>query len=715
MNHAAVRIALLTSGLTLLAAPVSAQEEVAAEASEPVVSLAIVGAPVAGTATTVVTTGRGGVPVADQRITVRVPAEDPEIELVLTERGGTLVHARLLSEQFTRAAAEPIPGVPAEKLAAGQIDLVTTWSPIFLPFTLAFHQLDAGDQEIRHLVRRATEGRIVAGRLAPPERPGGASVDREIAAGDSVHITAPASIAGRLTIARVDPSGAAELSGRLPEADAEDVSYEIWRVGDAKSLWDEGPMFTRVSEAAGLPVTYVWPDPRTDSSPFYVEKRFEAGQHPWELSLRVTVHNVSRQPLKQQLGMRVSGWQHPGTGEAGLFSRPTDLSHGSCRTGDGLERHEYGSLYEEPQSFTTHTEWVGVDTQYFLLAAAAEDLQGGQCRLDALPPPVGVTSATLWAPSGQTINAGDRGCRPDWLAPASGDGAPLPACGAAFDALGHQPGDSLKLVRASWQTKREDLGGEARQALDDAWSSIKSRQRAVYRFRLFVGPKDSERLEASGHHLETSLDFGILAVIAEPMLAFLKFLHSLLGHWGLAIVVLTVSLKSLLLPLTNKSFTQMQRMSSLRPKLDELKAQHGDDREGFAKAQMALFKREKVNPLGGCFPMVVQMPIWFALYQVIYSSVELFHAPLGLWIQDLSAPDPFYVTPVLLGLLMLVQSYFTPTATAGDATQQKIMKYGMPLMFSVFMIALPAGLVLYILCNTVLTILQNIIIRRRMA
>ncbi len=711
-----MRVALLVSALALWVTPSQAQENVAAEATpEPAAPVGAAAAPVAGTASDVIVPGRGGVAVLDRRVTVKLPVDAPEVEFVLTERGGTLVHARLLGEKYQREALEPIAGVPAEQLAAGQIDLVTTWSPVFLPFNLAFHQLDAGDQPVRHLVRRATEGQIIAGRLAAPDRPGTMAVDRELQAGDSVVITSPASIAGRLSIARVDPGGGAELSGRLPEADATDVVYEVWRVGDAKSVWDAGPTFTRVSEAPGLPITYVWPDPRSDTSPFYVEKRFEAGAHPWELRLRVTVYNVSAEPLKQQLGLRVSGWQHPGGMEAGLFTRPMNLNHGSCRTGDGLERHEYSALYEEPLSFASHTEWVGVDTQYFLLAAAAEDLQGGQCRLDAIPPPVGVTSATLWAPSGQTIKAGDRGCRPDWLSDASSGEAAGPRCGAAFGALGHEPGDSLKKVRSTWQSSREDVDGAERQALDDAWSAIKSRQRAVYRFKLFVGPKDSERLEASGHGLESSLDFGILAAIAEPMLAFLKFLHSFLGHWGLAIVVLTVSLKSLLLPLTNKSFTQMQRMSQLRPKLDELKAQHGDDREAFAKAQMALFKREKVNPLGGCFPMVVQMPIWFSLYQVIYSSVELFHAPLGLWIQDLSAPDPFYVTPVLLGLLMLVQSYFTPTATAGDPTQQKIMKYGMPLMFSVFMIALPAGLVLYILCNTVLTILQNIIIRRRMA
>ena len=130
---------------------------------------------------------------------------------------------------------------------------------------------------------------------------------------------------------------------------------------------------------------------------------------------------------------------------------------------------------------------------------------------------------------------------------------------------------------------------------------------------------------------------------------------------------------------------------------------------------MALFKKEGVNPLGGCLPMLLQMPIWFALYRTIYSSVDLFNAPLGGWIQDLSAPDPYYVMPVLLGVIFFVQQLFTPTAAGMDPAQAKMMKYGMPLMMSVFMVALPSGLVLYILINSILTVFQNLYIKRQMA
>jgi YidC/Oxa1 family membrane protein insertase len=320
-------------------------------------------------------------------------------------------------------------------------------------------------------------------------------------------------------------------------------------------------------------------------------------------------------------------------------------------------------------------------------------------------------SATIWAGSTHVIRGRDGGCVPSWLSGLEG----AVSCADSAARLGHDDKASVKTLRSAWQTKREDADPVTQAELDGAWKSIKNRRRSLYRFSLYAGPKDADFLKTSGHRLDASLDFGMLEFIGKPMLIAMRWFQSLTGDWALAIIMLTLIVKSVLLPLTNKSFKQMQRMSQLRPQLDELKEKHGDDREKFAKAQMALFKREGVNPLGGCLPMVIQMPIWFALYRTIYSSVELYHAPLGFWIQDLSAPDPLYIFPVILGFLMLAQSYFQPMAAGMDPVQAKMMKYGMPLMFSVFMIALPSGLVLYIMVNTLLTIFQNIHIRRSMA
>ena len=152
-----------------------------------------------------------------------------------------------------------------------------------------------------------------------------------------------------------------------------------------------------------------------------------------------------------------------------------------------------------------------------------------------------------------------------------------------------------------------------------------------------------------------------------------------------------------------------------KPELDKLKKEHGDDKQAFNKAMFALYKRHKVNPLGGCLPMLLQMPIWIALYRTIAGAVELYHTPLGLWIDDLSASDPYFIMPVCMGALMIVQNAISGSTASMDGMQAKLMKWGMPIMFTAFMMFLPSGLVLYILVNTILTIFQNLYIRRRLA
>jgi len=168
---------------------------------------------------------------------------------------------------------------------------------------------------------------------------------------------------------------------------------------------------------------------------------------------------------------------------------------------------------------------------------------------------------------------------------------------------------------------------------------------------------------------------------------------------------LTVLIKLLLLPVTHRSFKQMQKMATLKPLMDEVKAKYGDNKERLNQEMMALYKREKMNPVGGCLPMLLQMPIWIALYRTIYTSVELYQAPLGLWIQDLSQPDKYFVLPVLLGVSMFVQQKLTPTTM--DSAQAKMMLWFMPIMFTVFMLFLPSGLNLYIFVNTLLSMLQQ--------
>jgi YidC/Oxa1 family membrane protein insertase len=204
-----------------------------------------------------------------------------------------------------------------------------------------------------------------------------------------------------------------------------------------------------------------------------------------------------------------------------------------------------------------------------------------------------------------------------------------------------------------------------------------------------------------------------MTFVGAPLHKVMVWLNDLVGNWPFAIILLTLILKLVTWPLSQKSYVSMQRMKDIKPKLDELKQKFGNDRQKFAQEQMALMKREGVNPFAGCLPMLIQIPIWMGLYGAILGSVELYREPLGLWVTDLSSSDPYFIMPILLGVLMFVQTVLTPQ-TGMEEMQAKIMKYGMPIMFTVFMLFLPSGLVLYILVNTILTIGQNLLIKRKM-
>lgn len=224
-------------------------------------------------------------------------------------------------------------------------------------------------------------------------------------------------------------------------------------------------------------------------------------------------------------------------------------------------------------------------------------------------------------------------------------------------------------------------------------------------FTVYAGPKEMDALKAVGMNLDKSIDFGWFTFIAIPILYVLKFLYSIVHNYGIAIILLTILIKILLHPISKKSMSSMKEMKKLQPRLAELKAKYKDNKERQNAETMALFKSHKVNPMSGCLPMVLQFPVYIALYRVLWNSIELYHAPFFWFYKDLSQPDPYFITPVLLGVAMFVQQKMTPSATA-DPAQQKMMMI-MPLMFSVFLAFLPVGLVVYILVNTVMTVAQQ--------
>ncbi len=245
----------------------------------------------------------------------------------------------------------------------------------------------------------------------------------------------------------------------------------------------------------------------------------------------------------------------------------------------------------------------------------------------------------------------------------------------------------------------------------DAATSLKGGDELAWSGRLFVGPKAPKELVEVDPRLRETVTFGVFAVLSWPILGLLRFFHGLLGSWGLAIILLTFVVKMLLLPLTQKSFESMEGMKRLQPQIDALKEKHKDNPAALNQATMELFRKEKVNPMGGCLPMMLQMPIWFALYRVLWMSIDLYQQPF-LWFCDLTARDPYAIMPLVLGVTMFIQTHLQPKPS--DPTQATMTRI-MPLMFTVFMFPLPAGLVLYILVNNLLTILQQVYIRKKLA
>jgi YidC/Oxa1 family membrane protein insertase len=229
--------------------------------------------------------------------------------------------------------------------------------------------------------------------------------------------------------------------------------------------------------------------------------------------------------------------------------------------------------------------------------------------------------------------------------------------------------------------------------------------------RLYAGPEEQDKLKAVAPGLELVVDYGWLTVIAAPLFWVLERLHGWLGNWGLAIIALTVLIKLIFFPLSAASYKSMARMKQVTPRLQKLREQYGDDRVKMNQAMMDLYKQEKINPLGGCLPIVVQIPVFIALYWVLLGSVELRQAPFYGWIKDLAAADPYYILPALMMISMFVQTRMSPTPP--DPVQAKVMMI-MPLAFGVMFFFFPAGLVLYWLVNNILSIAQQWQITRMM-
>jgi YidC/Oxa1 family membrane protein insertase len=238
-------------------------------------------------------------------------------------------------------------------------------------------------------------------------------------------------------------------------------------------------------------------------------------------------------------------------------------------------------------------------------------------------------------------------------------------------------------------------------------------QPGLFNYSLYLGPKDYSLLKAQNLGLENAIDFGDwLKWLAIPLLVVLKFLYGYVHNYGIAIIILTILIKLIFWPLGNKSYKSMKEMQKLQPLMVALREKYKGDKTRLSQESMALYKAHKVNPMGGCLPMVVQIPVFFGLYKALLYAIELRHSPLFWWIQDLSAKDPYYITPIIMGATMFIQQKMTPTGA--DPMQAKIMLF-MPIIFTFMFLNFPSGLVIYWLFNNIISIGQQVYINKQPA
>lgn len=259
--------------------------------------------------------------------------------------------------------------------------------------------------------------------------------------------------------------------------------------------------------------------------------------------------------------------------------------------------------------------------------------------------------------------------------------------------------------------KTEDFGGDVYGiTFVSAAKEVLSGKQEILETKLYAGPETATQLKAVAPGLDLTIDYGWLWFLCQPIFWILKTIHDLLGNWGVAIILTTVVIKAMFYKLSESSYKSMGNMRKMQPKIEALKQRYGDDKQQFSQAMMELYRKEKINPLGGCLPILIQIPVFIALYYVLLEAVELRQAPFMLWIQDLSAKDPYYVLPILMGISMFFQQRLNPAPA--DPMQAKVLMF-MPIFFTFLFLQFPAGLVLYWVVNNVLSIAQQWFIMSR--
>jgi YidC/Oxa1 family membrane protein insertase len=400
----------------------------------------------------------------------------------------------------------------------------------------------------------------------------------------------------------------------------------------------------------------------SDGKPRYgelrVERRYTPVPNSYEVRLTVTVTNKGDKPIEFYPRLTISGWHDPAVKSGGFMAKRVSQTEGLCLTDGKLKKANLEAMLKKSENAGAWGK--GIDE---------------------------------WTKPGEPDKVRWIGVGEQYFVMAAA--LKLGNEGRRCEGVGYNSG----LIETSLTIDKQTLAKQAQ---------------ATYQWTLFMGPKILSRLDAvtvAGEDAELgkAVDYGWTEAVARPMLGVLKGIHVVVPNWGFSIILLTILLKALTWWPTQRSMKSMKAMAKLKPEMDKLKERYGDDKNGMNVAMMELYKKHGVNPLGGCLPVLIQMPIYIALYAMLGNSVELYRSGFLGWIKDLTAADPYYVLPILTGALMFLQQKTQP---ASPDPQQRTMMYIMPVMFTAFSIFLPSGLTIYILTNTVLTFVQQFWINR---
>ena len=459
-------------------------------------------------------------------------------------------------------------------------------------------------------------------------------------------------VGGRVASTQIIEPEQYQAEGNLLEAFPDESRYFPFAVGfadDAITL-PTRPMYAFVegeseratpgAEGRWQKVVYRYVDPKRR---FQITKTYALDvEDPYSLELQVAVTNLMGQGrISDQLALDIFGYKDP-EAESSFLDMMPDQIEALCKTTDDIERETYGGV-ESPISFTEfETIWGGIDSRYFLFAAAPND----------------------------------------------------PAVGCLAERVGD-----------------EEEGYLRTRLLQDEFSVAPGETYAVD-YDLFIGPKDYGILDKLEPSMGAAVDYGFWTFLAVPLRLFLVFVYGLVGNWGLAIILMTIAIRLVLWPINQKVYANGERMKEVQPELEKVREKYKNDQQKMTEETMRLFKENKVSPLG-CAPMLLQFPILLALYYMILNSVELYQANFALWYTDLSAPDPYFVLPILMGAVMFVQQSFMTVETPNP--QMKTVMKIMPLTFTAFMLFLPSGVVLYYFVSLLIGLGQQWWIKKQFA